>query len=540
MAAAFDRLPQLNSALRVGLAQGTADERARQLASTAELVGQVAGQVADVADQAVEAAARSASALAAAQQALQMAQESGGGGGGTPIADDEAFLRAQYPGAVLLLDSLIRSFYYAQTPGEVFVTVADGSQLAADIGVSPATLPPLASVADPSFAGATAIRAGFAPTGGGEVGGAALVSFSRDGPELRIVDLLRDSQGGEVFELVSTMLLPGGLPADRTLAYPTGATAVEVGQYEGCAVFAPWNAHELVDVRSAAVSSEQGFLVSTQPTTVSPAGPGHESPLRMSQAVLFGPPLTVLEGPPRYLLFAWPRDDSLFGTVYEYDPYAQAISQVNGGRLDIYGAGGEIVQTRLFDEASAFRMVNTLGSGAELTEAGLPDPEAIPRIYDMSQPFEQPFFAAAYMSMEGERPSRAILVPSAERHIYLVALRSQLPYGDADRFVVERHPIPASLVAPDRRHKFAFAAYSGQRLSTFCIPLAGPILEVSGGLGTGQPFQCTLFGEVPGDDGFVTAAATCFFSQLFILQRNPAGDTRFIVKDAPRPDAGGY
>jgi hypothetical protein len=536
MAARYDRLPEVNSALRVGLAQGTADQAQTQLGETAALVGQIAGQLAEVSEAADEAVARSASARSAAQQALEAAQQ---GGGGVDIADDQAFLRAQFPGSVLGADSLLRSFYYPGIAAEALVTLADGDQVAADIGTDSAALPRLASVADPSFAGATAVAAGFAPTNEGQVGGAALVSFSRDGADLRVADVVRETGDGELLETVRTVALPG-LP----LAYPTAGAALQIGQYEGCAVFAPWDAQAAIEVRMSGFN-DAGFSASAQPSPI-PLPPPFEEPsgqLRMSQAVLFGPPLTVLEGPPRFLLFAWPRDDNLYGTVFEYDPYLQAMSQIEGGRLDIYGAAGEIVQTRLFQGVTAalpFRMVNTLGSGAELAEADLPDPEAIPLIYDMSQPFEQPFFAAAYMSMEGERPSRAILVPSAERHVYLVALRSQLPLGSEDRFVVERHPIPGSLIPPDRRHKFAFAAYSGQRLSTFCIPLVGPILEVSGGLGTGRPFECSVFAEIPGDQGFATAAAACHFSELFILQRNPAGDTRFIVKQAPRLDGGGY
>lgn len=533
MATTFDRRPEANGALRVGLARGTADQTQEQAAQTAEVVGALAAQMVGAAQALEGLIDRSAQALAAAQAAQAAAQEAqaaadealaagGGGGGGDvgPPATAEDYAREIAQGSLAGPSFLLTEYPQVASSASVFVTLLDTELRATDIGDPPLTLPTKAAGVDQDFAGLAMVWTADEPAED------AAVSMSRRGATLRAA-IYEEGSPPVVFEEIHHE----DAQEMELALYPTPPGVFQTAEL----VFAPLNEWRVL------AASE--FSASAPPVVVKYPVTEEGTAARMSQFVVLNEN-SVLGGP-ALVASAWPADPASFGTLWAFDPIVafdpaseeNPLSRLGGaGTLEIFDDGPDRttpVAIRTFSaEDAVFRLVDPAA------DAALADshPSAVPRYLDPAQPYDQPFLAAATTGLP-ERP-QILIAPAAEHHFYQLRYNPSLPASAETRLIVERRAIPAETLAQiggqaflDRPLKFAHVVFSPARQTYLCIPLgAGPILEVTGGF-FGMNFCCTVFATAPGDGGFLTFAAHCSADSLFLFQRSGEA-TRTVVTPA--------
>jgi hypothetical protein len=512
MSKQFDKIGAVNSSLRVGLAQATADLVQDQMEETVTLVAEVAEQAEQAATNATsalssaqQAATDAATALNTATEALGVASslsglpedvvqqiidllEGGGTGGGTG-GGLEGVQRVG-PGAghwgVTNLDAqeLILSPAGANdrwlggiNRGGVdpdtgtYYSVQDYVYRSADLGTGVVQNDAVVFGWDSSKNLYRHILAVQAPS---PLGGfiTVLLSAGRNA-ESSYTLLANPLIISPIFAEVSLLpppAAPESLEITGTFAYPNRAVAGA----NLSAAFLPYNSGHVILVGPSGEASPL-FITTAQPLAPEAAGLN----LRMTQGVL-------IPGTADVLSVSWNSDPSLVGALVRIStdftqPSPGVPVPVTGGVVRIYNDKSQLVQTREIAGDAVLRLITSLADEATSLAA---NPSAIPLAT------EDAHREAVFDPSSGAM----VLVPANDRHVYLILWNAES--GTAE---VERHPI-AGVGQLHRKWKWGAAVYVPDRQAVVCAPAAHThLLEISG-KGTAFRTRSLMAFPAPADD----------------------------------------
>jgi hypothetical protein len=482
MSKQFDKVGAVNAALRVGLAQATADLVQDQMEETVTLV-------AEVADQSEQALAAAAAADAKAQEAIDLVSSlsglpadviqaiidlingSGGGGGGGGGLEG---VQRVGPGAGHWGVSNLEQYELILTPSdEKFRWLG---------GINRGVIDPLSnlywSVQDYYLRSAN-LATGVVEPDSVITGWTSdknyyrhVVAISVTAP-LALTILLSAGRNAEtpftVLAKPNTDLVPPTfaemsiapgvpLPIADDFAYPNrGVAGVNLST-----VFLPYAGTRVLIVGpTGALPPADIFVSAGRELDVTGLGIDPPDALLMSQGVLIPGTSTVLST-------CWVDEAPLRGALVQIstdftNPATVGLPlPVLGGVLRIYDDKHTLVETRTFSSVQPVRLVSDMLSEAVALAA---HPSAMPLT------FEDSHREAVFDPSSGA----VVLVPANDRHVYLILWNAA--EGTAE---VERHPI-TGVGQLGRRWKWGAAVYVPERQAVVCAPAAhSHVLEISG------------------------------------------------------------